>query len=119
MSQKKVIKEIIRRNYDYKKRTNSAWKSFKRRNYYPLGLSITQAAIDLGVSRKALSALINEHSSLSPEMAIRIARATNTTPESSLNMQNKLDLWKAEQKNPQIIPFPEFNNSYDAQVMEG
>lgn len=72
----------------------------------PLGLSVTQAAIDLGVSRKALSELLNEHSSLSPEMAIRIGRATNTTPESWLNMQNKLDLWKAVQKNPKVIPFP-------------
>ena len=85
----------------------------------PLNLSITQAAIDLGVSRKALSELVNEHSSLSPEMAIRIGRATNTTPESWLNMQNKLDLWKAEQKDPKVIPFPIFDNSEPTQVLEG
>ena len=85
----------------------------------PLNLSITQAAIDLGVSRKALSELVNEHSSLSPEMAIRIGRATNTTPESWLNMQNKLDLWKAEQKDPKVIPFPVFDNSEPTHVMEG
>lgn len=77
----------------------------------PLGLTITEAATDLGVSRKALSELLNEHTALSPEMAIRIARATNTTPESWLNMQNKVDLWKAEQKDPKVIPFPVFDES--------
>ena len=72
----------------------------------PLGLTVTEAAEDLGVSRKALSELINEKSSLSPDMAIRIARATNTSPESWLNMQSKLDLWKSEQKEFKVIPFP-------------
>jgi len=39
-------------------------------------------------------------------MAIRIGKATKTSPESWLNMQTKLDLWKAEQKNPEVIAFP-------------
>ena len=39
-------------------------------------------------------------------MAIRIGKATNTSPESWLNMQTKLDLWKADKKNPEVIPFP-------------
>ncbi|QEN06370.1 addiction module antidote protein, HigA family [Thiospirochaeta perfilievii] len=85
----------------------------------PLGLTITEAATDLGVSRKALSELLNEHTSLSPEMAIRIARATNTTPESWLNMQNKVDLWKAEQKDPKVIPFPVFDEPETKGLMEG
>ena len=85
----------------------------------PLGLTITEAAVDLGVSRKALSELLNERTSLSPEMAIRIARATNTTPESWLNMQNKVDLWKAEQKDPKVIPFPVFDESETKGLMEG
>jgi len=59
----------------------------------PLAMTVTEAAEDLGVSRKALSELINEKSSLSPDMAIRIAKATDTSPESWLNMQSKLDLW--------------------------
>jgi len=85
----------------------------------PLGLTITEAATDLGVSRKALSELLNEHTALSPEMAIRIARATNTTPESWLNMQIKVDLWKAEQKDPKVIPFPVFDKSQTDDLMEG
>ncbi len=72
----------------------------------PLGLTVTEAAVALGVSRKALSELINEKASLSPDMAIRIAKATNTSPESWLHMQSTLDLWRSEQKDFQVIPFP-------------
>ena len=72
----------------------------------PLGLSVTDCARMLGVSRKTLSEFINEKSSLSPEMAIRISKATNTTPESWMNMQQKLTLWIAEKNEPtNIIPF--------------
>ena len=79
---------------------------FKEEVLVPLGFTVTQAAIDLGISRKALSELLNGRSSLSPEMAIRIGKATRTSPESWLNMQIKLDLWEAEKKNPEVIPFP-------------
>lgn len=73
----------------------------------PLGLSVAEAAKDLGVSRKALYELINGKTSLSPQMAVRIGEATNTSPESWLNMQLKLDLWKARQHKPaNIISFP-------------
>jgi addiction module HigA family antidote len=78
----------------------------------PLGLTVTEAATDLGVSRKALSELINEKASLSPDMAIRIAKATNTSPESWLNMQSKLDLWTSEQKELKVIPFPTYSDSF-------
>ena len=74
----------------------------------PLGLTVTEAAADLGVTRKTLSELINEKASLSPDMATRIARATNTSPESWLNMQSKLDLWISEQKDLNVIPFPAY-----------
>jgi len=69
----------------------------------PLGLTITEAAKDLGVNRKTLSELVNCKSALSPVMAIRIAKATNTSPESWLNMQVKLDLWNALKKAPKNI----------------
>ena len=73
----------------------------------PLNLSITSAAKMLGVTRKTLSDLVNEKTALSPEMAIRIGIATNTSPESWLNMQQKLTLWEAEQHSPDnVIPFP-------------
>ncbi|MBM4026025.1 MAG: HigA family addiction module antidote protein [Planctomycetes bacterium] len=65
----------------------------------PLGLTVTEAAERLGVARKTLSALINGRASLSPEMAVRIGRATCTSPESWLMMQTRLDLWQAQQKS--------------------
>ncbi len=73
----------------------------------PLGLTITDAAKMLGISRKTLSEFVNERASLSPEMALRISKATNTSAESWLNMQQKLTLWKASQHTPtNVIPFP-------------
>ena len=61
--------------------------------------------------RKTLSEFINEKSSLIPEMAIRIASATNTTPKSWINMQSKLDLWHAENKKIKVMPFSELENA--------
>jgi addiction module HigA family antidote len=64
----------------------------------PLNLSVTQAAEYLGVTRKALSELLNGKSGISPEMALRLAKAFNTTPESWLAQQVHYDLWKARNK---------------------
>ena len=73
----------------------------------PLGLTVTDTARMLGVTRKALSEFVNEKASLSPEMAIRISKATNTSVESWMNMQQKLTLWYAYQNEPtNVIPFP-------------
>jgi addiction module HigA family antidote len=63
----------------------------------PLGISVTDAAGMMGITRKALSELVNERSSCSPQMALRIAAVTHTSAESWLAMQAKLDLWKARQ----------------------
>ena len=68
----------------------------------PLGITITEVAKRLGVTRKTLSALLNGRASLSPEMAVKIGKATGTTPESWLYMQAKLDLWLAEQKTVKV-----------------
>ena len=68
----------------------------------PLGLSVTAAARALGVSRKSLSELLNGKSGISPEMAIRLAIAFNTTPESWLSQQMQYDLWKVRQKRGKI-----------------
>ena len=65
----------------------------------PLGLSVTKAAEALGVSRKALSAVLNGRAGISPEMALRLAIAFDTTPESWLNQQAQYDLWVARQRH--------------------
>ena len=59
----------------------------------PLNLSVTRAAEALGVSRKTLSAILNGRAGISPEMALRLAKAFGTTPESWLNQQMQYDLW--------------------------
>ena len=72
----------------------------------PLNLSVTKTAELLGVSRKALSEFINEKSSLSPDMALRISIATGTSAESWMNMQQKMTLWIAEQDAPSnVVPY--------------
>lgn len=64
----------------------------------PLGLSVTDAAKGLGVTRKALSELLNGHAGISPEMAIRLEKAFGSTAETWLRMQVAYDLWQAEQR---------------------
>jgi addiction module HigA family antidote len=63
----------------------------------PLELSVTEAARALGVSRKTLSMLLNEHAGISPEMAYRLARALSTSPELWINLQKQRDLWEARE----------------------
>lgn len=62
----------------------------------PLGLSVTEAAAGLGVSRKTLSAILNGRAGISPEMAVRLSIAFKTSAESWLNQQLRYDLWRAE-----------------------
>jgi antitoxin HigA-1 len=75
----------------------------------PLGLTITAAAKGLGVTRKALSELVNGHSGVSPEMAIRLSKAFGSNPETWLRLQMQYDLWQAEQRagNIKVTRFPE------------
>jgi addiction module HigA family antidote len=68
----------------------------------PLGLSVTSAAKALGVSRKTLSALLNGHAGISPEMAIRLSIAFDTSAESWLQQQLHYDLWQAEQHRSEL-----------------
>lgn len=68
------------------------------REYLPEGMTVTDAAEHLGVTRQALSALLNGHSGVSAEMALRLSQALGTGPEIWLNMQVAHDLWSAEQK---------------------
>ena len=64
----------------------------------PLGLTVTQAASALGVSRKTLSSILNGHSGISAEMAIRLSMAFNTTAESWLLQQLQYELAQVEPK---------------------
>lgn len=68
----------------------------------PLGVSVTEAAEALGVSRKTLSSIINGKSGISPEMAVRLSIAFDTSSESWLNQQMQYDLWQAEQHRKEL-----------------
>ena len=68
----------------------------------PLGLSVTDAAKALGVARKTLSMIVNGRSGISPEMAIRLGKAFDTTAESWLNQQVQYDPWQAEQRSRKL-----------------
>ncbi len=65
----------------------------------PLGLSVTEAAAALGVTRKTLSALLNERAGVSPSMAYRLAKAFGTSPEFWFNLQAQFELWHAREVN--------------------
>ncbi len=68
----------------------------------PLGLSVTETAEALGVSRKTLSAILNGRAGISPEMAVRLSLAFGTSAESWLNQQAQYDLWGAEKKRKSL-----------------
>ncbi len=60
----------------------------------PLSLTVTDAAKALGVTRPALSGLLNEHVDLSPEMALRIELAFGVSMDLLMRMQNSYDIAK-------------------------
>jgi addiction module HigA family antidote len=62
----------------------------------PLSITIKEMACVLNVSRKTLSKIINERGSITPDMALRLSRAFETTPYLWLNLQQNYDLWQAE-----------------------
>ncbi len=64
----------------------------------PLGLTVTAAAEALGVTRKTLSDLLNGHTGVSPDMAIRLEKVFGSTADTWLRMQMQCDLWEARQR---------------------
>ena len=68
----------------------------------PLGLTVTAAARGLGVSRKALSELLNGHSGISPEMAVRLSKGFGGSVESWLKQQMQYDLAQIQKKSGEI-----------------
>lgn len=68
----------------------------------PLSLTVTDAAASLDISRNTLSAILNGRAGISPEMAVRLSIAFNTTAESWLHQQMQYDLWHAEQSRKKL-----------------
>ena len=74
----------------------------RRQCLEPLGLSVTRAAEGLGVTRQALSDLVNGHAGVSTEMAVRLSKAFGSSPETWLGMQMAYDLWQVRDRAEQI-----------------
>ena len=74
----------------------------RRQCLEPLGLTVTRAAEGLGVTRQALSELLNGRTGVSVEMAIRLSKAFGSTPETWLGMQMAYDLWRARTRAGEI-----------------
>ena len=72
----------------------------------PMGITITQAAKAIGVSRKTLSKIINGQSSITPEMAVRLSIALGGSPESWMGHQVAYDLWQVEQRKEILNAIP-------------
>jgi addiction module HigA family antidote len=68
----------------------------------PLGLSVTDAAQALGITRAALSAFLNERTSLSPDMAIRLEKAFGVSMDTLMRMQNSFDIAQAHKRKEDI-----------------
>jgi addiction module HigA family antidote len=72
----------------------------------PFGLSVTNAARVLGITRAALSPFLNERASLSPDMAIRIQKAFGVSMETLMRMQNSFDIAQAHRREGEIDVTP-------------
>jgi antitoxin HigA-1 len=70
----------------------------RRQRLEPLGLTITEAAEGLGITRQALSDLVNERAGVSVEMAIRLSKGFGSSPETWLELQMAYDLWQARER---------------------
>ena len=68
----------------------------------PLGLTVTRAAQGLGVTRQALSDLVNGKAGVSVEMSFRLSQAFGSTPETWLGLQTAYDLWQARDRAREI-----------------
>ena len=68
----------------------------------PLGLNVSEAAKALGISRSKLSAVLNRRASITPDLALRLAIALDTTAESWLLQQVQYDLWRAVQRKKKL-----------------
>lgn len=85
------------------------------------GLSVTEAAYALGVTRPALSKLLNGRSHLSPEMALRIEKAFGMSMDSLMGIQNSFDIAEARtrEKDIHVLPFKDKSLRVQAKPAQG
>ena len=79
-----------------KRKPTHPGKIIKEDYLVPLSITLKDMSTTLGISRKTLSKIVNEHGSVTPDMALRLSRVFDTTPDLWLNLQKNYDLWHAE-----------------------
>ena len=84
----------------------------------PLQLSVTRAAQVLGVTRPALSALLNERAALSPEMALRVEKAFSVSMDTLMRMQNSYDIAQMRKREADIKVEPFVGHAADGDVQD-
>ena len=83
-----------------------------REDVFPnLGISVTEFAKHLGISRQTLHAVLSEKSAITPELALRLGIFLGNGPQLWIEMQSRYDLWHAEIKLKKILSkIPPFND---------
>lgn len=89
-----------------KRKPNHPGVILKQHYMVPLHLSVSKTAIALGVSRKTISNLVNGHVGVTPDLALRMSRAFNTSPELWLNLQQAFTLWEAAHQSKKWLRVP-------------
>ena len=90
-----------------KRKPNHPGAVLKNLYLNPLSITLTELSARIGVSRKAVSRIVNEKKSVTPEMAIRLSKFFDTTPDMWLNLQRNYDLWEVRNSgiNLDIEPY--------------
>ncbi|WAC09400.1 HigA family addiction module antitoxin [Dyadobacter pollutisoli] len=78
------------------------------------GLTITEVAVGLGISRSTLSAVVNEQARITPELAVKLSEAFGNTSQFWINLQRNYELWHAE-KNVDRSRIRHFNKGRNLQ----
>lgn len=84
--------------FHYKRKPTSPGEILLEEFLKPLGITQKQLALHLGCDYKVINRIVNERAAVTPEMAIKLAFAFETTPDFWLNAQNTLDFWKVNKK---------------------
>jgi addiction module HigA family antidote len=86
----------------------------------PLTITVSELAEIISVSRKTISKIVNEKGSITPDMALRLSRAFNTTPDLWLNLQKNYDLWQASHSSKdwqKVKTIPECEAAHSEDVL--
>ncbi len=89
--------------YDIKRQPSHPGCILREEFLIPLGFSQTEFAGKIKTTFRTINEILNEKRSISPDMALRLARFLGTSEELWLNLQDKYDLYKAKERNKDIL----------------